>query len=170
MHDIHFTNKRSICTKKGVINRNTCHVKTTQQGGLVYMYIFMYRLISWKLRRWKSTPTGVLFPTENTVPWMPRQQPCLYSSDFMTSHDITESHGCMINVLQLVRIDLAQLLAQVCVNWAIRADLGALKRQELKQSISDGGRKMMCFLSTKACKHILVITKKKTMNLIMSLL
>ena len=79
----------------------------------------------------------------------------------------------------LAALLLFVVLAQACASWPIRADWifrrgGALKRQELKQSISDRGGIKSCstgqyegtdiFLSIKAYKLILVETQNKVIN------
>ena len=43
---------------------------------------------------------------------------------------------------------------------------GALQRQELEQNCSCTGQYEKAFLSTKACKSILVVVKNKIMNLL----
>lgn len=45
-------------------------------------------------------------------------------------------------------------------------DAWALQRQELEQSISDSGHeKLMCLMSIKTCKLILVVTLNRIMNI-----
>ena len=100
-------------------------------------------------RSWKSAPTDTPLSHRKHCPWnVSPLTLCL--SDITLCHRVTNLHiFCLTaslackNWLSAAALLSSAVLGQACVSWPVRGERvirrGALKRQELKQSVSDRG-------------------------------
>lgn len=112
----------------------------------------------------------------STAPEPARLQSQRLFCDFVTSRYVTRLHNLCLAVCLAPenRFSTAALLSvvvlgQACASWPIRGEGGALKRQEIKQRVSDRGDSVLAFkaIQTYSSHHK---KGKKPMNLQISII
>lgn len=117
----------------------------------------------------------LLCPTENVAPEEAHPHlSALLIWDFLTSPRHQKLHWSCRTFTQLIPIfsveETLTVLVQECVSWPIKADY--LMTGETRTAFQTEGeytavsmRKLMGFLSTEACKPVLVVTRNKMISL-----